>query len=344
MRKTRICDLLGIEYPIIQGPMAWLSWAELVAAVSNAGGLGTIGPNAGARSMSDARDIDFAAELLRSQIRKARSLTQKPFAVNFTIGRGKQIPFSDRFVEVGIEEGIEIAIVSVGSSDVYTRRFKEAGAKVLHAVGSVKHAQKAEEDGVDAVICEGYEAGGHLGGEELTTLALVPQVVDAVKIPVIAAGGIADSRGLVAAFALGAEAVYMGTRFLATNECAAHPNMKQALVDAIDTSTVAFARKTGLSRCLKNEYTAKHIELESSGASFDDLRAFERSGTPSLKGRSRMPAAVVDGEIVHGVAAMGQISGLIDEIVPAAEVVKSMVEGSAAVLARLNQCLPSFVV
>jgi enoyl-[acyl-carrier protein] reductase II len=305
--------------------MAWVSTAELVAAVSQAGALGTLGPNAGMASQSEAGDIEKTLSRFREQIRKARTLTTKPFAANLPIGWGKQRTISDRLVEVAIEERIDIAIVTMGSPKAYTAILKERGIKVIHAVGTVEHAVKAEEDGVDAVVCEGSEGGGHIGGEELTTFVLVPQVVDAVGIPVIAGGGIADSRGVVSAFALGAKGVYLGTRFLASTECAAHPRAKKAVVDASDTSTVVFARKTGVSRCWKNKYTAKHIEMENQGATFENFRDFERS-CPDLHGWRRVPGALIAGNIDEGALAMGAVAGLIQKIVSADEIIRDIVD------------------
>ncbi|MBI2909186.1 MAG: nitronate monooxygenase [Chloroflexi bacterium] len=335
MKKTAICDRLGIEYPIVQAPMAWITPAEFAAAVSNAGGLGTIGPMAGIKGPREAGDADVVGERLREQIRKARSLTSKPFSANVPVGRGGRAPISDRMVDVIIEEKPPVVIVVMGSPALYTKRLKAAGIFVMHAVGSVKHAQFAEAQGVDAVICEGYEGGGHLGGEELTTFVMTPQVADAVKIPVVAGGGIGDARGLVAALALGASAAYVGTRFMATIECPVHPNMKQAILDAIDTSTIAFGRKTGLSRCLKNEYTREHVALEAGGSSFEEMREYERSGTPSLQGRRRVPAALIDGNVVHGSAAMGAVAGLVKEVVSVADLIQSMVKGADEILKRL---------
>ena len=335
MKQTRLCQLLGIEYPIIQAPMAWITCAELAAAVSNAGGLGTLGPEAGAKTQEEAKDLDIVERCLREQIRKVKTLTDKPFAVNFPIGWGKQKIFNERRITVAIEEGMPIAIVSMGSPELFTQKLHDAGIKVIHIVVSVEQARKAEKAGVDAIVCIGYEAGGHIGADELPTFVLVPQVVDAVEIPVIAAGGIADARGLVAALALGAEGIYMGTRFLATYECTAHPTMKQAVIQAGDTSTIAFGRRTGISRCLKNAYTARHMEMEASGATFDELREYERSGD-DLGGWRRIPAALVDGNITHGSAACGAIAGMINEIISAGEVIRRMVEGYEAVLAKLR--------
>lgn len=324
MKNTRLCDLLQIRYAIVQAPMMGVTTAELATAVSQAGALGTIGPNAGIISQQEASDIDKASTRLREQIRRVRMLTAKTFAVNLTVGWGKQRIISDRMVDVAIEEGIDIAVVSMGSSKAYTAKLKDKGIKVIHAVGCVDHAVKAEADGVDAVVCEGYEAGGHLGNKELTTFVLVPQIADAVSIPVIAGGGIADARGVVAAFALGAEGVYLGTRFLATNECSAHPNVKKAVIDASDTSTVVFARKTGISRCWENEYTEEHIRMESQGASFEELRSFERT-SPSLSGWRRGSDALIGGNTKQGSLPMGAIAGMIKHVVPAEEIINQIV-------------------
>ncbi|MDP6347440.1 MAG: nitronate monooxygenase [Dehalococcoidia bacterium] len=339
--KNRLCELFGIKYPIIQAPMAYITWADLAAAVSNAGGLGTMGPNPGPGFQEEMPDVEQAGELLRQEIRRLRDMTRKPFAVNFTIGRGKQIPYSDRFVEVGCEEKVPVAVVSMGSSSVYTEKLKAAGCKVLHAVGGVSHAIKAQADGVDAIVCEGFEGGGHLGGEELTTLVMVPQIADVVDIPLVAGGGIADARGMVAALALGAEGIYMGTRFMVATECSIHINVKQAVVDATDTSTVAFGRNVMLSRSLKNKYTQEHMALEAKGASFEEMRNYERSGTPSLKGRRRSAAANVDGNLEYGSVGMGAIAGFIKEISGAADIVNGLVQGSPGVIQRLQEVIPT---
>ena len=209
MKRTGLCALFGIEYPIVQAPMAWVATAELAASVSEAGGLGTIGPNAGMTRQSEAGNVEASMQRFKEQIRRARSLTSKPFAANIPVGWGKQRAVTDRMIEIAIEEQLPIAVVSMGVSEVYTAKLKGAGVKVIHAVASVKHARKAEIDGVDAVVCEGYEGGGHLGRDELTTFVLVPQIADAVKIPVIAGGGIVDGRGAAAAIALGAQGISM---------------------------------------------------------------------------------------------------------------------------------------
>jgi enoyl-[acyl-carrier protein] reductase II len=318
MKKTRLCALLGIEYPIIQGGMTWIANAELAAAVSNAGGLGLISPNAG--MALDGNPV----ENLRSQIKKAKRLTNKPFGVNFPL----QDPQVKAEIDVAIEEKIPVVTTSAGNPATYTSYLKEAGIKVLHLVASVRHARGAEGRGVDAVIAEGYEAGGHNGLDELPTFVLVPQVVDAVSIPVVAAGGIADARGFVAALALGAEGVQMGTRFVATHECIAHQKVKEAIVNAIDTGTVISGRKLGPTRGLKNELTEKILEMESRGASAEELQAFIGPG------RARL--GKLEGNMAEGEAYCGAIAGLIKEIVSAGEVVRSIMENADAVLASLK--------
>ena len=275
MKKTKLSELLGIRYPIVQAPMNWVSGAELAAAVSNAGGLGTIGPNAGAKTIT--ADVVSTGERLRSQIRKAKTLTKKPFAVNIAIGAGEDRQYSQRSVEVVIEEGIQVVISSVGSPDVYTKVLKDAGVKVLHAVSTVRHARKAEEVGVDAVICEGFEAGGHKGLTELTPFDLIPMIADAVKIPVVAGGGIADARGMLAALALGADGIYMGTRFMVTHESDSHPRIKEAVVGREDACTVSITKDIGvrmLARDLNNLFTQEYQEMKAAGASSEELNEF----------------------------------------------------------------------
>lgn len=319
MKKTRLCELLGIEYPIIQGGMVWIANAELAATVSNAGGLGLISPNAGMSRNGD------QVENLKQQIKIAKDLTSKPFGVNLPILNNPQI---EALVDAVIEAKVKVVATAAGNPALYTGRFKEAGIKVLHLVAAVRHAQSAERRGVDAVIAEGYEAGGHNGLDELTTLTLVPQVVDAVKIPVVAAGGIADARGIVAALALGADGVQMGTRFVATRECAAHQNFKDAVVKASDTDTAITGRKIGPTRILKNEIATKLLEMEAAGASTEELLAFI--------GSSRSRTGQFDGDLVNGEAYCGSIAGMIKEIKSVAEVMHDIVEGYDKVIARLK--------
>ena len=318
MKRTRICHLLGIEYPIIQGAMGWISGAELAAAVSNAGGLGMISPFTGSGAEEN------LMENLRGQIRKARSLCDKPFGVNI----GLEVPQHKEFMDVAIEEGVKVITTAAGSPRLYTRRLKQAGVTVLHTVFSARHARIAEEEGVDVVIASGCDAGGFISPIELPTFALVPQVVDAVKIPVIAAGGIADVRGLVAALALGAEGVQMGTRFIATNECLAHPSYKEAILNAADTDTLIAGRKGHLpSRNLKNEFALAVLEMESAGTSAEELEAFIGSG--------RLRLAALEGNMRDGSVLCGAVAGMINGIVPAGDVVRALVEGYDAVVSRL---------
>ena len=317
MKRTKICDLLGIEYPIIQGGMTWIANAELAAAVSNAGALGIISPNAGMKLEGD------VMECQRSQIRKVKSLTDKPFGVNLPV----QIPEIEKLIAVLVEEGVKVVTSSAGSPALYTTRLKEAGVKVLHVVASVRHAKSAERNGVDAVIAEGYEAGGHNGMDELTTMVLVPQVVDAVSIPVVAAGGIYDARGFVAALALGAEGVQIGTCFVATHECVAHQNFKEAIVEATDTGTVITGRKLGPARILKGGFATTILELEGKGATAEELLVFI--------GLARSRIGELDGDLAEGEAYCGAIAGMINEIVGAGDVVKRIVDGYDGIVAGL---------
>jgi enoyl-[acyl-carrier protein] reductase II len=299
--------------------MTWIANAELAAAVSGAGGLGVISPNAGMRLEDD------VVQNLRGQIRRAKGLTDKPFGVNLVVF----IPGIEELIDVMIAEGVKAVVTSAGDPDRYTMNFKSAGITVLHLVSSVRQARRAEEVGVDAVIAEGFEAGGHNGFDELPTMVLVPQVADSVKIPVIAAGGIADTRGLIAAVALGAEGVQMGTRFVATNECIAPQNVKDAIVAAADTGTMVTARNLSPTRGLKNDFSAMVAEMDKRGATADELLAFIGLG------RARM--ALLEGRVEEGDAYAGEASGMIHGIVGAGEVVKSIAEGYDSIVARLKE-------
>ena len=319
MKRTRLCDLLGIEYPIIQGGMVWIANAELAAAVSNAGGLGLISPTAGMSRNDD------QVENLKKQLEITKNLASKPFGVNLPILNNPQI---EDLVATVIDAKVQVVATAAGNPALYTSRLKEAGVKVLHVVAAVRHAQSAERRGVDAVIAEGYEAGGHNGLDELTTFTLVPQVVDAVKIPVVAAGGIADARGVVAALALGADGVQMGTRFVATHECIAHPNFKETIIKATDVDTVITGRKLGPTRILKNEVATKILEMEAAGASVEELLTFI--------GSSRSRAGQFEGDLANGQAYCGSIAGMIKEVESVSEVMRSIVDNYEAVLARLK--------
>ena len=293
---NRICELLGIEYPIIQGGMAWVATAELAAAVSNAGGLGLIAAGGA------------PADVVREQIKKARTLTDKPFGVNVML----MSPFSDEVMEVVIEEKPAVVATGAGTPGKYIERLKEAGIKIMPVIASVAMAKRMEKAGADAVIAEGTEAGGHIG--ELTTMVLTPQVVDAVSIPVVSAGGYADSRGTKAAFALGADGIQVGTRFICSTECIAHENYKNAVLKAKDRDAVVTGRSTGAPvRALKNKLTKEYQRLEKEGASAEEI---EKLGVGGLR------RAFQDGDIENGSLMAGQSAAMVHEIQPCAEIVK----------------------
>jgi len=332
MEKNRLCELLGIRYPIIQAPMNWVSGAELVAAVSNGGGLGTLGPNAGSKTIT--QDVTLTGERLRSQIKKVKSLTEKPFAVNIAIGVGREKEYSQRWVEVVLEESIPIAVMSVGSPDVYTKVLKNAGIKVLHAISTVRHAIKAAEVGMDAVICEGFEAGGNKGFTELTTFVLVPMVANAVKIPVVAGGGIADAKGMLAALALGADGIYMGTRFMVTHESNAHPRVKESVIKGEDVCTVSVPRVM-LTRALKNLFTQKYLEMREAGASSKELDDFANEHSQYV--------AQVLGDAEGSEICCGQVAGMITNMVSATEVIQEIVNKIPSSLEELRRRMGVFV-
>ncbi len=352
--QTRLTRLLDIEQPIIQASMAWISDASLAGAVSAAGGLGLLGPNAGARTIT--KDVDEVGERLRGQIRKVREITSNPFAVNFVVGTpGWDRDYSDISVKVGIEEKVPVAVVSQGSPAVYTGKLKEAGMKVLHVCSSVRHAQKAQEHGADAVIVSGTEGGGHSGFHQISTLCLVPQAVDALEIPVVAGGGIGDGRGLIAALALGAEGVYMGTRFIATKECPAHENVKQVLLQSGDTSTIAVrhgspvvANKEGGSkggfveerrgslRLVLNEFIAKALAAKGGELSFEDIFALMQN-SDSNSTSNRTVDCFLGGKVQENPVSAGQVTGLIKDVPTCAELIRRIVDGEEQVLSRFQR-------
>lgn len=305
-----ICDIFGIKYPIFQGGMAWISEAGLAAAVSNAGGLGIIAAG------------NAPAEYVREQIKKAKTLTNKPFGVNVML----LSPYAGEVMQAVCEEKVAVVTTGAGNPAKYIPALKEAGIKLVPVVPSVALAKKMEKDGADAVIAEGTESGGHVG--ELTTMALVPQVVDAVNIPVLAAGGIADSRGIVAAFALGADGVQIGTRFLCSTECIAHENYKNAVISAKDRDAVVSARSTGHPvRSLKNKLTREYEKLEKEGASVEEL---EKLGTGALR------AAVIEGDTVNGSVMAGQIAGMVNKISTCEEIINDLLGGIVEAVAAVR--------
>ena len=285
--QTRVTELLGIEKPVIQGGMAWVAEYHLAAAVSEAGGLGLIGA------------ASAPADWVRDQIREARKLTDKPFGVNIML----MSPHADEVAKVIVEEGVKVVTTGAGSPEKYMKMWKEAGVKVIPVVASVALAKRMERCGADALVAEGTEAGGHIG--ENTTMVLVPQVVDAVSVPVIAAGGIADGRGIAAAFMLGARGVQMGTHFVVTEESIVHENYKDRIIKAKDIDSRVTGRTTGHPvRALRNDMTKKYLELENNGASFEELELLTLGG---------LRKAVVEGDVKNGSVMAGQIAGMVKE-------------------------------
>ncbi len=298
--KANICELLGIEYPLIQGGMAWVATAELAAGVSNGGGLGLIAAG------------NAPADYVKVQIKKARELTDKPFGVNVML----LSPFAEDVIKMLLEEKVDVITTGAGNPAKYIPAFKEIGTKVIPVIPSVAIALKVQKSGADAVVAEGCEAGGHIG--ELTTMTLIPMISDAIEIPVIAAGGIADSRGVKAAFALGAQGVQVGTRFICSDECTVHQNYKDMVVAAKDRDAVVTGRFTGHPvRTLKNKATRMMDKIEKEG----DVAAFEKLGAGALR------AAVVDGDTQMGSVMAGQSAGLVKDIKPCAQIIQELFEG-----------------
>ncbi|HHY04587.1 MAG TPA: enoyl-[acyl-carrier-protein] reductase FabK [Thermoanaerobacterales bacterium] len=310
MFHTKICDLLEIKYPILQGGMAWVATAELAAAVSNAGGLGIVGAG------------NAPANVIKQEIQKVKSLTDKPFGINIYMIS----PYVDEVIKTVIEEKVPVVTTGAGSPGKYISAFKSANIKVIPVTSSVAMAIRLERMGADAIIAEGMECGGHIG--ELTTMALVPQVVDKVKIPVIAAGGIADGRGFIASLALGAKGVQMGTRFVCSKECTVHDNYKGAIVKAKDRSTVI----TGLTlghpvRVLKNKLTRSFELMEKNGAALSELEAL---------GTGKLRQAAIDGDVENGSVMAGQISGLINDIKPVQAIIEEIINEASDVLCKMQ--------
>lgn len=310
MFNSDICKLLNIKYPIMQGGMAWLGTAELVAAVSNAGGLGVIGAG------------HMPPDILRNEIKKAKALTTKPFGVNIML----MSPFVKEVMAVVIEERVPVVTTGAGNPGEYIPALKEIGSKVIPVVASVALAKRLTRTGVDALIAEGMESGGHIG--EITTMALVPQIVDAVDIPVIAAGGIADARGVIAAFALGAQGVQIGSRFVASEECIAHENYKKAVLKAKDRSTVITGISTGHPvRVIANKLTREYSELEKNGATVEELEKM---------GEGKLHLATHKGDIDNGSIMIGQIAGMLNDIKSVDAIIQDLVQGIPDIMNKVK--------
>ena len=306
--KTRITELLGIEYPIIQGGMAWVAESHLAAAGSAAGGLGLIG------------GANAPAEVIRNYIREVKAVTDKPFGVNVML----MSPYADEVAKVIVEEGVKVVTTGAGNPEKYMEMWKAAGIKVIPVVASVALAKRMERYGADAVVAEGTESGGHIG--EATTMTLVPQVVDAVSIPVIAAGGIGDGRGIAAAFMLGAEAVQMGTRFLVAKECTVHQNYKDRVLKAKDIDSTVTGRTHGHPvRCLRNQMTREYVKLENEGKSFEELE-YLTLGT--------LRKAVQEGDVTNGTVMAGQIAGMVSKEQTCKEMIDEMMAQAETLLGR----------
>ena len=304
--KTVITELLGIEYPVIQGGMAWVGTAELAAAVSEAGGLGIIGAGGA------------PASWVEDQIHKVKEKTDKPFGVNLMLLN----PEADAIADLLIKEGVKVVTTGAGNPEKYMEAWKKAGVRVIPVVASTALAKRMEKAGADAVIAEGTESGGHIG--ETTTMALVPQVVDAVNIPVIAAGGIADGRGIAAAFMLGAKGVQMGTHFVVTDESQVHENYKERIIKAKDIDSKVTGRTTGHPvRALRNDMTRKYLELENAGAEFEELEKLTLGG---------LRKAVVEGDVKNGSVMAGQIAGMVKERMSCKDLIQKLVTETDALI------------
>lgn len=309
--KTRITELLGIEYPIIQGGMAWVAEHRLASAVSEAGGFGLIGA------------ASAPPEIVRQEIRRAKELTDKPFGVNIML----LSPYADEVAHVVAEEGVRAVTTGAGNPEKYMELWKSAGIKVIPVVASVALAKRMERCGAEAVVAEGMESGGHIGAQ--TTMTLVPQVADAVKIPVIAAGGIADGRGFAAAWMLGAEAVQMGTRFVVARESIVHENYKERVIKARDIDSEVTGSSHGHPiRCLRNQMTRDYLKLEKEGASFEEL---EKVTLGSLR------KAVMEGDVTHGTVMAGQSAGLVKEEQTCKEIIEDVMNQAERLLGNLQE-------
>jgi enoyl-[acyl-carrier protein] reductase II len=313
---NQITNLFKKRYPVIQGGMIWCSGWELASAVSNAGGLGLIGSGS------------MYPDVLREHIKKCKAATDKPFGVNIPL----LYPHTGDHIQVIIDEGVKIVFTSAGNPKKYTAFLKEKGITVVHVVANVKFAKKCEEAGVDAIVAEGFEAGGHNGFEETTTMTLIPQVVKAVSVPVIAAGGIGTGRTMLAAMALGADGVQIGSRFVASVESSAHPDFKIAVLNAKDGDTGLTLKKIVPVRLIKNEFYNRITDAESKGASREELS--------EMLGKGRAKLGMFEGDLKEGELEIGQISGLIDEIKPAGQIIEEIMKEYN--FAKTDICKTSF--
>lgn len=302
MPENKITSLFNIKYPLIQAGMIWASGWRLASAVSNAGGLGIIGSGS------------MYPDVLREHIQKCKKATDKPFAVNVPM----LYPDIEKLMEIIVEEDVKIVFTSAGNPKVWTKHLQENGIKVVHVVSSVKFALKSEEAGVDAVVAEGFEAGGHNGRDETTTFTLIPMVKEKIKIPLIAAGGIGTGRGMLAAMVLGADGVQVGSRFVASHEASSHPNFKEMVVKAGEGDTILTLKELAPVRLLKNKFYQDIERMYQSSPSKEDLIG--------LLGRARAKKGMFEGDLEEGELEIGQIAGLIHEIKPAAEIVKEMIK------------------
>ncbi|GAA0091624.1 enoyl-[acyl-carrier-protein] reductase FabK [Paraclostridium bifermentans] len=308
-----LCELLNIKYPIIQGGMAWVATAELAAGVSNAGGLGIIAAG------------NAPKEVIKEQIKKCRELTDKPFGVNVML----LSPFVDEIMDLIVEERVEVITTGAGNPAKYIERLKEVNTKIIPVVPTIALAKRMEKHGADAVIVEGTEAGGHIG--ELTTMVLTPQVVDNVNIPVIAAGGIADGKGLAAALCLGASGVQIGTRFICSDECIAHENYKNLILKSRDRDAIVTGRSTGHPvRTLKNKLAKEILNMEKEGVNPLDI---DQKGVGSLR------MAVVNGDVDNGSFMAGQIASYINDVKPCKQIIEDIMEESKSILSKINKKL-----
>lgn len=310
---NRITRLFGIQYPIVQAGMIWCSGWELASAVSNAGGLGLIGSGS------------MYPDVLKDHIRKCKAATDKPFGVNVPL----LYPDIEKQMEVIIGEGVKIVFTSAGNPKTWTTQLKQHGIKVVHVVANTRFALKAEDAGVDAIVAEGFEAGGHNGREETTTLCLIPLIRKATSLPLIAAGGIGSGRAMLAAFALGADAAQIGTRFVASVESSAHPGFKQRIISLQEGDTMLALKKLTPVRLIKNDFYRKVEEAENRGADPEELK--------QILGRARAKKGMFEGDLAEGELEIGQVAGMIREIKPAAQIVNEMVEDFRQVVKEISE-------